>query len=160
MSSSGLHLGPVSGRNYFQCIFSLCRRITCTRRPSRLWFTPFLARHPITLKCGRPPRLPTATSVRVCCGASRGRACAAQSVESNATKNARSFSTQTVYRVSHQPNTEKTSNNKTNLYMYSYFNVHTTITVSCLFNFLAVSLMNVTSVPLRNAFFNESNQLS
>lgn len=112
MSSLGLRLGPVSGRNYFQCIFSLCRRITCTRRPFRLWFTLFLARHPITLKCGRPPLLPTAMSVRVCCGALRGRACAAQSVESNATKNARSFSTQTVYRVSHQPNTEKQATTK------------------------------------------------
>lgn len=85
----------------FSVSFSLCRRITCTRRPSRLWFTPFLARHPITLKCGQPPRPPTAMSVRVCCGVSHGRACAAQSAESNAMKNARSFLTQTVCRVSH-----------------------------------------------------------
>lgn len=95
----------------FHTFFFLCRRVMCTRRPCRLWFTLFLAQHPITLKCGRPPRPLTATSVKACCGVLHGRACAAQSVGSNATKNARSSSMLTVYKVSHPPNMGKISRN-------------------------------------------------
>lgn len=96
--SSSLTFGHLS--------LTLCvstRKTTCTRRPCRLWSTPSPApRHTIS-KSGRPPRPPTATSARVCCGASRGRACAVPSAGSKCTRSAKSCWTPTACRVSHRP---------------------------------------------------------
>lgn len=75
------------------------RRVTCIRKPSRLWSTPFPALHPITLRCGRPLRQLIAMSVRGCCGVLPDRVCAVLSVVSNAMRSARTCWMLTVYKV-------------------------------------------------------------
>ncbi len=76
-----------------------CRRVTSIRRPCRLWSTPFPVLHPTTLRCGRPPPPPTATSVRGFCGASLDRACAAPSVASSVMRSVKICLMPIVYRV-------------------------------------------------------------
>lgn len=76
------------------------RKTTCTRKPCRLSSTPSPAPRRTILRSGPPPRLLTATSARVCCGASLGRGCAARSVGSKCTRSAKSFWTPTACRVS------------------------------------------------------------
>ncbi len=76
-----------------------CRRVTSIRRPCRLWFTPFPVLHHTTLRCGRPPPPPTATSARGFCGASLDRACAAPSVASSVTRSVKICLMPIVYRV-------------------------------------------------------------
>lgn len=76
------------------------RKTTCTRKPCRLSSTPSPAPRRTILRSGPPPRLLTATSARVCCGASLGRVCAARSVGSKCTRSAKSFWTPTACRVS------------------------------------------------------------
>ena len=81
---------------------SLCRRCTCTRRRCRPSSTRSQARRPTTSTCGRPPRRPTVSSARGCCGAWRDRGYGVRSAASSATRSARTSSTPTVCRVSIQ----------------------------------------------------------
>lgn len=83
------------------CTF--CRRVTSIKRPCRPWSTQSLPPRRTTSRCGRPPRPHTATNARVYSGASPGKACAAPSVVSNATRSARIFWMLTVCRVSSVP---------------------------------------------------------
>lgn len=83
----------------YVCLYSN-RKTTCTRKPCRLSSTPSPAPRRTISRSGRPPRLLTATSARVCCGASLGRGCAARSVGSKCTRSVKSFWTPTACRVS------------------------------------------------------------
>lgn len=70
------------------------------KRLCRLWSTPSPPLLRTILRCGRPPPPPTATNVKVCCGVSLDKACAALSAVSNVTTNARICWMPTVCRVS------------------------------------------------------------
>lgn len=80
--------------------FCSYRKATYTRKPCRLSSTPSPAPRHTILRCGPPPHPLTATSARVCCGASLDRECAVRSAGSKCTRNAKSFWTPTAYRVS------------------------------------------------------------
>ena len=88
---------------WFLCLLLLFfsnRKTMYTRRPCRHLSIPSPAPHPTILRCGRPPHPPIVTSVKVCCGASPGRACAVQSAGSKFMRNAKSCWTLTACKVS------------------------------------------------------------
>lgn len=75
------------------------RKAMCTKRPCRLWSTPSHPPLHTTLRCGQPLPPPTATNVRGCCGALRGKECAVLNAASSVTISVRICSMLIVCRV-------------------------------------------------------------
>lgn len=78
----------------------ICRNSMCTRRPYKLWFTPFrVQRHTISF-CGLQHLQHIATNAKDSSGELHGKEFAAMNAESNAMKNAKICSMRIAFNVS------------------------------------------------------------